>query len=82
MTKLPRFKTSYITSFVFGAELRLAGLRPCVGPILGSIFTLAATSKGEAYNSLLSYFLGLGVPFIITGAFFRRATEIIRRIVK
>ena len=49
---------------------------------MGSIFKLAATSTGEAYNSLLSYSLGLGVPFIITGAFFRRATEIIRRIVK
>ena len=59
-----------------------AGWTPCVGPILGSIFTLAATSSGEAYNSLLSYSLGLGVPFLITGAFFRRATRIIRRIVK
>src|SRR5919108_3999182 len=35
MTKLPRFKTSYITSFVFGATFA-AGWTPCVGPILGS----------------------------------------------
>jgi cytochrome c-type biogenesis protein len=81
MTKLPRFKTSYITSFVFGAAF--AGCwTPCVGPILGSIFALAATSPGAAYNSLLAYSLGLGVPFLITGAFFTKATGLIRRIVK
>ena len=39
MTKLPRFKTSYITSFVFGAAFA-AGWTPCVGPILGSTFAL------------------------------------------
>ena len=71
MTRIPKFKTSYITSFVFGAAF--AGCwTPCVGPILGSIFTLAATSPGTAYNSLLAYSLGLGVPFLITGAFFSR----------
>jgi len=81
MTRIPRFKTSYITSFVFGAAF--AGCwTPCVGPILGSIFTLAATSPGSAYNSLLAYSLGLGVPFLITGAFFSRATSVIGRIVK
>lgn len=81
MTRIPRFKTSYITSFVFGAAF--AGCwTPCVGPILGSIFTLAATSPGSAYNSLLAYSLGLGVPFLITGAFFSRATSLIGRIVK
>src|SRR5919202_204026 len=81
MTRIPKFKTSYITSFVFGAAFA-AGWTPCVGPILGSIFTLAATSPGAAYNSLLAYSLGLGVPFLITGAFFTKATGIIRRIVK
>jgi cytochrome c-type biogenesis protein len=81
MTRLPRFKTSYITSFVFGAAFA-AGWTPCVGPILGSTFTLAATAPGAAYNSLLAYSLGLGVPFLITGAFFSQATGLIRRMVK
>ena len=81
MTKLPRFKTSYITSFVFGAVFA-AGWTPCVGPILGSTFTLAATAPGAAYNSLLAYSLGLGIPFLITGAFFSQATGLIRRMVK
>jgi cytochrome c-type biogenesis protein len=81
MTKIPRFKTSYITSFVFGAAFA-AGWTPCVGPILGSTFTLAATAPGAAYNSLLAYAIGLGIPFLITGAFFSQATGVIQKMVK
>lgn len=81
MTNLPRFKTSYLTSFVFGAAFA-SGWTPCVGPILGTTLTLAATSPGAAYNSLLAYSLGLGLPFLITGAFFSQSTKIIRKMVK
>jgi cytochrome c-type biogenesis protein len=81
MTNLPKFKTTYLTSFVFGAAFA-SGWTPCVGPILGSTLTLAATSPGAAYNSLLAYALGLGIPFLITGAFFSQATGIISRMVK
>jgi cytochrome c-type biogenesis protein len=81
MTRIPKFKTSYITSFVFGAAFA-AAWTPCVGPILGSTFTLAATAPGAAYNSLLAYAMGLGIPFLITGIFFSQATGIIRRMVK
>lgn len=81
MTKLPRFKTTYLTSFVFGAAFASAWT-PCVGPILGTTLTLAATSPGAAYNSLLAYSLGLGIPFLITGAFFSHSTKIIRKMVK
>ena len=81
MTKIRRFKTSYLTSFVFGAAFA-SGWTPCVGPILGSTLTLAATSPGAAYNSLLAYALGLGIPFLVTGAFFSQATGLIRRMVK
>jgi cytochrome c-type biogenesis protein len=81
MTKIPKFKTSYITSFVFGAAFA-AAWTPCVGPILGSTLTLAATAPAAAYNSLLAFAMGLGIPFLITGAFFSQATGIIRRMVK
>jgi cytochrome c-type biogenesis protein len=81
MTNLPRFKTTYLTSFVFGAAFA-SGWTPCVGPILGTTLTLAATSPGAAYNSLLAYSLGLGLPFLITGAFFSQSTRIIRKMVK
>lgn len=81
MRNLPRFKTTYLTSFVFGAAFA-SGWTPCVGPILGTTLTLAATSPGAAYNSLLAYSLGLGLPFLITGAFFSQSTKIIRKMVK
>lgn len=81
INNLPRFKTTYLTSFVFGAAFA-SGWTPCVGPILGTTLTLAATSPGAAYNSLLAYSLGLGVPFLITGAFFSRSTKIIKKMVK
>ncbi len=80
-TKIPKFKTSYITSFVFGIAFA-AGWTPCVGPILGSTFTLAATNPGTAYNLLLAYSLGLGIPFLITGAFFSQATGVIKKMTK
>ncbi|HEX2170276.1 MAG TPA: cytochrome c biogenesis protein CcdA [Nitrososphaera sp.] len=80
-TNLPRFKTTYLTSFVFGAAFA-SGWTPCVGPILGTTLTLAATSPGAAYNSLLAYSLGLGLPFLITGAFFSQSTKIIRKMAK
>jgi cytochrome c-type biogenesis protein len=80
-TKLPKFKTSYITSFVFGVAFA-AGWTPCVGPILGSTFALAVTNPGTAYNLLLAYSLGLGIPFLITGAFFSQATSLIKKMTK
>ena len=81
MRNLPRFKTTYLTSFVFGAAFA-SGWTPCVGPILGTTLTLAATSPGAAYNSLLAYSLGLGVPFLVTGAFFSQSTKIIRKMAR
>jgi len=80
-TNIPKFKTSYITSFVFGIAFA-AGWTPCVGPILGSTFTLAATNPGAAYNLLLAYSLGLGIPFLITGAFFSQAVGVIKKMTK
>ena len=71
-----RTNASYPLSFVFGLAFA-AGWTPCVGPILGTILTLAATTPGTAFNLLLAYSLGLGIPFIFMGVFFSRATKII-----
>ena len=64
-------------SFVFGLAFA-AGWTPCVGPILGTILTLAATTPSVAFNLLLVYSLGLGIPFILIGVFYSRASRIIR----
>lgn len=76
-----RTKSSYPLSFLFGLAFA-AGWTPCIGPILGSILTLAATSPGQAFTLLLTYSLGLGIPFILMGIFFSRFTRIIRGLSK
>ena len=45
------------------------GWTPCIGPILGSILTLAALEGkvGEGILMLTFYSLGLAIPFIISG---------------
>jgi len=74
-------KSSYPMSFVFGLAFAV-GWTPCVGPILGTILTLAATTPSVAFNLLLLYSLGLGIPFILIGIFYSRATRIIRSMSK
>ncbi len=74
-------KVSYPLSFVFGLAFATAWT-PCIGPILGSILTLAATTPGQAFTLLLAYSLGLGVPFILMGVFFSRMTRVIRSLSK
>jgi len=48
-----------------------AGWTPCIGPILGSILTFAAPTGSPLAGALLLfiYSLGLGVPFLLAGAF-------------
>ncbi|MBT8242534.1 MAG: cytochrome C biogenesis protein, partial [Nitrosopumilus sp.] len=74
-------KSSYPMSFVFGLAFAV-GWTPCVGPILGTILTLAATTPSISFSLLLAYSLGLGIPFILMGVFFSRATKIIRSMSK
>lgn len=78
---ISKFKLSYPTSFMFGLVFA-AAWTPCVGPILGSIFTLAVTLPGQAFNMLFIYSLGLGIPFLLTGLFFSRSITFIRKVNK
>ncbi|HUU48708.1 MAG TPA: cytochrome c biogenesis protein CcdA [Nitrosopumilaceae archaeon] len=76
-----RSKSSYPLSFIFGLSFA-AGWTPCVGPVLGTILTLAATTPSISFNLLLAYSMGLGIPFILMGVFFSRATGIVRAMSK
>ena len=55
-------------SFTLGLAFA-AGWTPCIGPILGGIIGLAATSGGWRSGLILSsfYALGLSIPFLLTG---------------
>ena len=69
----------YLSSALMGVSFS-AGWVPCVGPILASILFLASDSATAAQGALLLaiYSLGLGLPFLITGAAFSRATLVLR----
>lgn len=66
--KIHKFKSRALTSFLFGAAFAV-GWTPCVGAVLGSILALAASMPGSAFGLLLSYSLGLGIPFLVVGIF-------------
>jgi cytochrome c-type biogenesis protein len=50
---------------------------PCIGPTLGSIFALAATSGSTLEGGLLLavYSAGLAIPFLLTALAFQRMTS-------
>ncbi|QQR83704.1 cytochrome C biogenesis protein [Candidatus Peregrinibacteria bacterium] len=73
-----KFSSRYLTSFAFGAAFA-AGWTPCVGAVLGGILALAATQPGSAFVLLLSYAIGLGIPFLVAGLFAARAAGFIHR---
>ena len=73
-----KFNSKFLTSFLFGSAFA-AGWTPCVGAALGAILGLAATAPGSAFILLFSYSLGLGIPFLVVGAFASRAQNIINR---
>jgi len=56
-------------SFLFGAAFA-SGWTPCIGPILGSILTAAATSAKvwQGAGLLAVYSFGLGIPFLLVAA--------------
>lgn len=60
------------------------GWTPCIGPVLGSILTLAATQGGGSAGMALlaTYAAGLGVPFLLAARFtehFARSVGRLRR---
>ncbi len=64
---------------IAGAAFALAWT-PCTGPTLGAIVTAAGTSGSAAHGAFLLavYCAGLGVPFLITGLAFGKATAALR----
>ncbi|HEY3309819.1 MAG TPA: cytochrome c biogenesis protein CcdA [Desulfuromonadaceae bacterium] len=76
----------YLGSFLVGLVFA-AGWTPCIGPILATILTLAATEESvyQGILLLLLYSLGLGIPFLLSSLamhqfllFFNRYKKFIR----
>jgi len=67
----------YLGSLILGIGFA-AGWSPCVGPILGSIITLASTKPGIWLQMISAYSIGFAVPFLVL-AFFIGSTKWILR---
>ncbi|MBN1223359.1 MAG: sulfite exporter TauE/SafE family protein [Candidatus Aminicenantes bacterium] len=73
------FLGTFVVGMAFGA-----GWTPCVGPILGSILTLAATTQNvfKGIILLVFYSLGLGIPFLLAGILIHKFFEYFKTIRK
>ncbi|HET7738241.1 MAG TPA: cytochrome c biogenesis protein CcdA, partial [Tepidiformaceae bacterium] len=75
----------YTRSALVGGAFAL-GWTPCIGPILGGILGLAASTSattGDAWTAtylLAFYSAGLSVPFLITGLALSDATRVMKKL--
>lgn len=71
----------YLGAFLMGLMFAF-GWTPCVGPVLGTILGMAASTDTvmNGIALLAVYSLGLGVPFILTGFLTNRAFAAMNRI--
>ncbi len=78
--QLEKRPAGYVGSVLVGVAFG-AGWTPCIGPILGSILTLAGTSAtgGRGVTLLGVYSLGLGVPFLLSALALDRFSRFVHR---
>ncbi len=72
---------SAVGAYVLGLAFAF-GWTPCIGPILGSILSLAAqeASVGRGIALMALYAAGLGIPFLAAAIFLRRFMGAMQRI--
>ena len=65
--------TNFYSPIIIGMAFAF-GWTPCIGPILGSILVLAATEQNinKGIFLLVSYSLGLALPFVLSGYLIQR----------
>lgn len=74
----PKRATGPIGAFLLGIAFGF-GWTPCIGPVLGSILTVTATSASNGALLLGTYSLGLGIPFILAALFLGNAAAALKR---
>lgn len=75
----PADNLRYMRSFLLGIGFAI-GWTPCIGPTLGAILSLGVNS-GEVAKStwlLFIYSIGLGIPFLATGAAASYMTKLLK----
>lgn len=66
---------AYLLGFAFAF-----GWTPCIGPVLGSILAVSASSGADGIALLAIYSAGLGVPFILLALFTNEIAAKLKRI--
>ena len=64
--QIESYRPGAVGSYVIGLSFAF-GWTPCIGPILGSVLSIAASSETVTYGIvlLMLYSAGLGIPFLI-----------------
>jgi cytochrome c-type biogenesis protein len=77
---IPHRNRGYLASYLMGIFFS-AGWSPCVGPVLGSILTLALNNGSISQGTLLlaAYSAGLAIPFLIASAQIGLVTVVLKR---
>jgi cytochrome c-type biogenesis protein len=76
--------TGYLGTLLVGIAFA-AGWTPCIGPILGAILAIAASSTGGVWHGVLLltvYSAGLGLPFLLSGILFHAFLGFFKRFKK
>lgn len=76
----PNPRWGYLSSVMMGVFFS-AGWAPCVGPVLGTVYTLVLAGGQPADGAILltSYSVGMAVPFLISALGVGRVSEILKR---
>lgn len=71
-------KGGFLVPFLMGATFAI-GWSPCIGPVLGAIFSLAVVHPATSFLFFLVYSLGFGLPFLLVGFFLDPLRPYLRR---
>jgi cytochrome c-type biogenesis protein len=74
-----RLEQGYLRSILFGVTFA-TGWTPCVGPLLGTVMTLAFEEPSRGATLTLVYALGLATPFLATAALLARGVGWLKRL--
>jgi cytochrome c biogenesis protein CcdA/peroxiredoxin len=71
----------YLGSLFMGIVFS-AGWTPCIGPLYGTVLTVASTGDSVSWAGvrLTAYSLGLGIPFLLTALALDQAQGVLRRL--
>ena len=64
--QIENYRPGIVGSYIIGLSFAF-GWTPCIGPILGSVLSIAASSETVTYGVILLmlYSAGLGIPFLL-----------------